>query len=175
MGFHFLHFRIMHLRKSTVRLDCIDLENDFYLIKFRLIEDYEKVLKKREVGVGGGLVCKGALSYYSFMGALFQTHNGYLLKGCGMDPRTRPSPPPLIYNKKSIASIIREGYMSLFETSKTSASISIWNVTSWASILKKEEGETLNGQITREEVKARLWSMKPFKVPGPDGMHSEFY
>ena len=53
MGFHFLHFRIMHLRKSTVRLDCIDLENDFYLIKFRLIEDYEKVLKKREVGVGG--------------------------------------------------------------------------------------------------------------------------
>ena len=65
--------------------------------------------------------------------------------------------------------------MSLFETSKTSASISIWNVTSWASILKKEEGETLDGQITREEVKARLWSMKPFKVPGPDGMHSEFY
>lgn len=65
--------------------------------------------------------------------------------------------------------------MSLFETSKTSASISIWNVTSWASILKKEEGETLNGQITREEVKASLWSMKPFKVPGPDGMHSEFY
>lgn len=65
--------------------------------------------------------------------------------------------------------------MSLFETSKTSASISIWNVTSWASILKKEEGETLNSQITREEVKARLWSMKSFKVPGPDGMHSEFY
>ena len=54
MGFHFLHFRIMHLWKPTGRLDCIDLENDFYLIKFRLIEDYEKVLKKREVGGGGG-------------------------------------------------------------------------------------------------------------------------
>lgn len=27
------------------RLDCIDLENDFYLIKFGLVEDYEKVLK----------------------------------------------------------------------------------------------------------------------------------
>ena len=81
MGFHFLHFRIMHLWKPTERLDCIDLENDFYLIKFRLIEDYEKVLKGGE----GGLVCRGALSYYSCMGALFQTHSGCLLKGCCMD------------------------------------------------------------------------------------------
>ena len=57
---------------------------------------------------------------------------------------TRVLGPLLIHNKESIASIIREGYMSLFETSKTSASITIWNVTSWASILKKDEGETLN-------------------------------
>lgn len=45
VGFHFLHARIMHLWKLAGRLDCIDLENDFYLIKFGLVEDYEKVLK----------------------------------------------------------------------------------------------------------------------------------
>lgn len=45
VGFHFLHSKIMHLWNQQGRLDCIDLENEFYLIKFRLAEDYEKVLK----------------------------------------------------------------------------------------------------------------------------------
>ena len=45
VGFHFQHSKIMHLQKPVGRLDCIDLENDFYLIKFGLVEDYEKVLK----------------------------------------------------------------------------------------------------------------------------------
>nr|XP_023908557.1 uncharacterized protein LOC112020226 [Quercus suber] len=45
VGFHFLHSRIMQLWKPAGRLDCIDLENDFYLIKFGLVEDFERVLK----------------------------------------------------------------------------------------------------------------------------------
>ncbi|XP_050259954.1 uncharacterized protein LOC126705034 [Quercus robur] len=45
VGFHFLHSRIMQLWKPAGRLDYIDLENDFYLCKFRLVEDFEKVLK----------------------------------------------------------------------------------------------------------------------------------
>nr|XP_023884839.1 uncharacterized protein LOC111997033 [Quercus suber] len=45
VGFHFLHSRIMQLWKPTGRLDCIDLGEDFFLIKFGLIEDYDKVLK----------------------------------------------------------------------------------------------------------------------------------
>ena len=45
MGFHFLHSRIMQLWKPTGRLDCIDLGEDFFLIKFGLIEDYDTVLK----------------------------------------------------------------------------------------------------------------------------------
>ena len=34
VGFHFLHSRIMQLWKPTGRLDCIDLGEDFFLIKF---------------------------------------------------------------------------------------------------------------------------------------------
>lgn len=45
IGFHFLHSRIMQLWKPAGRLDCIDLENDFYLVKFGLVEDFERVLK----------------------------------------------------------------------------------------------------------------------------------
>nr|XP_023917407.1 uncharacterized protein LOC112028949 [Quercus suber]POF04383.1 hypothetical protein CFP56_64544 [Quercus suber] len=45
VGFHFLHYRIMQLWKPAGRLDCIDLGEDFFLIKFGLIDDYDKVLK----------------------------------------------------------------------------------------------------------------------------------
>ena len=45
VGFHFLHSRIMQLWKPAGRLDFIDLENDFYLMKFGLVEDFERVLK----------------------------------------------------------------------------------------------------------------------------------
>nr|POF04309.1 hypothetical protein CFP56_16366 [Quercus suber] len=42
VGFQFLHSRIMQLWKPAGRLDCIDLGEDFFLIKFGLIEDYDK-------------------------------------------------------------------------------------------------------------------------------------
>ena len=45
VGFHFLHSRIMLLWKPMGRLDCIDLGENFFLIKFGLIEDYDEVLK----------------------------------------------------------------------------------------------------------------------------------
>lgn len=35
----------MQLWKPVSRLDCIDLGEDFFLIKFKLIKDYDKVLK----------------------------------------------------------------------------------------------------------------------------------
>ena len=33
----------------------------------------------------------------------------------------------------------------------------------------------LDEDVTRKEVKISLWSMKPFKAPGPDGYHAGFY
>ena len=45
VGFHFLHARIMSLFKPAGRLECIDLEMGFFLIRFGLVEDYDNVLK----------------------------------------------------------------------------------------------------------------------------------
>lgn len=45
VGFHFLHARIMSLWKLAGRLECIDLEMGFFLIRFGLVEDYDNVLK----------------------------------------------------------------------------------------------------------------------------------
>lgn len=66
----------------------------------------------------------------------------------------------LSHNEESIASIIREGYISLFTTSNMSAPISIWNVTSWTNIPSKEEGERITCQVIEKEVKDGFWSMK---------------
>lgn len=61
------------------------------------------------------------------------------------------------------------------QTSMNYAPISIWNVTSWSNRLSGAEGELLNCPVTEKEVKDGLWSMKPFKAPGQDGMHAGFY
>ena len=45
MGYQFLTSRIMSMWKPSGRLDCVDLEKDFFLVRFSLKEDYERVLK----------------------------------------------------------------------------------------------------------------------------------
>ena len=46
VGFHFLHNKILALWKPAGRLECIDLEFGFYLIRFGLAKDYDKVLRE---------------------------------------------------------------------------------------------------------------------------------
>ena len=45
VGYHFLLSKIMSLWKPTSRLDCVDLGHDFFLFRFCLVEDYDKVLR----------------------------------------------------------------------------------------------------------------------------------
>ncbi|XP_023872239.1 uncharacterized protein LOC111984850 [Quercus suber] len=45
VGFHFLHSKISSLRKPGGRLDVVDLGKDFFLVRFGLKEDLDKVLK----------------------------------------------------------------------------------------------------------------------------------
>nr|POF09246.1 hypothetical protein CFP56_18118 [Quercus suber] len=53
VGYHFLHYRILSLWKPTRKMDCIDLGNDFFLIKFQIREDHAKVLREGLWLVGG--------------------------------------------------------------------------------------------------------------------------
>ena len=53
VGFQFLHSKLMSMWKPLGRLDCVDLEKDFYLIRFGLVEDYDNVLKGGPWFVGG--------------------------------------------------------------------------------------------------------------------------
>ncbi|KAL0004807.1 hypothetical protein SO802_012368 [Lithocarpus litseifolius] len=53
VGYHFLHSRILNLWKPAGKMVCVDLGNDFFLIKFQLKEDYAKVLREGPWFVGG--------------------------------------------------------------------------------------------------------------------------
>uniref|UniRef100_A0A2N9HM73 RNase H type-1 domain-containing protein n=1 Tax=Fagus sylvatica TaxID=28930 RepID=A0A2N9HM73_FAGSY len=43
----------------------------------------------------------------------------------------------------------------------------------WA--LKSRRLKTLDAPLSIEEIKSSLWSLKPFKAPGPDGLHPGFF
>ena len=45
VGFHFLHSRLIGMWKPSRKMDCIDLGYGFFLIKFSLQEDHDRVLK----------------------------------------------------------------------------------------------------------------------------------
>ena len=53
VGFHFLHNKILALWKPAGHLECIDLEFGFYLIRFGLAKDYDKVLREGPWFIGG--------------------------------------------------------------------------------------------------------------------------
>ncbi|KAL0013453.1 hypothetical protein SO802_000522 [Lithocarpus litseifolius] len=46
MGFSFLQEKIMSLWKLRGRIDCVDLGNEFFLVRFSVKEDYNLVLEK---------------------------------------------------------------------------------------------------------------------------------
>ena len=44
MGFNYLTFKVNTLWNPRTKMDCVDLGNDYFLIKFSDKEDYDKVL-----------------------------------------------------------------------------------------------------------------------------------
>ena len=46
IGFHYLSSRINAMWKPNGSMECIDLGFDFFLVKFSLVEDVDKVLKE---------------------------------------------------------------------------------------------------------------------------------
>ena len=77
MGFHFLHSRIMQLWKPAGRLDCIDLGEDFFLIKFGLIQRLWYCFER------GAVVYRRALPHYTSMGTVVQAQRHCLFQsGC---------------------------------------------------------------------------------------------
>lgn len=43
------------------------------------------------------------------------------------------------------------------------------------SFLFEEEKNWMGREVSDEDVRNGLWALKPFKAPGPDGLHASFY
>ena len=43
------------------------------------------------------------------------------------------------------------------------------------NFLTEEERNWMGREVSDEDIKGGLWSLKPFKAPGPDGLHARFY
>ena len=80
-----------------------------------------------------------------------------------------------LYVEKDIMEHIREGFESLFCSSLILFERNPLFLSTGQAYLSEEEGESLSIEVSEEEIKAALWSMKPFKAPGPDGIHAGFY
>jgi hypothetical protein len=80
-----------------------------------------------------------------------------------------------IHLEADIATLVRKGFMDLFCTSMCSAPRSIWSINNWKACILEGDSLTLSQPISSSEVKVVLWSMKPFKAPGPDGLHAGFF
>ncbi len=74
-----------------------------------------------------------------------------------------------------VATLVRNGFIDLFCTSFSSAPRSVWWVNNWTACISAEESLLLSSPISVDEIKAALWSMKPFKAPGSYGLHVGFF
>ena len=77
--------------------------------------------------------------------------------------------------KVLLRSCLLSGYNSIYTSSFTSGSWAAPIVSQWQARLFKEEKESIGGIALEEEIKSALWSLKAFKAPGPDGLHTGFF
>ena len=80
-----------------------------------------------------------------------------------------------ITDEAGIKYYILSEYQKLFETGLCGAN-SPTNLENFPCCgLSEEEKDRLSTSVTAEEVKQGLWSLKPFKAPGSDGLHTGFF
>lgn len=80
-----------------------------------------------------------------------------------------------LHGGREIANFIRKGFMDLFTSDHCSATLVDWNPPFWHSFLNEENATSIVNLVTDEEISAALWGLKPFKAPGPDGLHASFF
>ena len=80
-----------------------------------------------------------------------------------------------ITEDEEVKNFILAGYREIYDTSH-SFSVRDSDIINFScSFLSDEEKELLEKPATEEEIKRGLWALKPFKVPGAEGLHARFF
>ena len=77
--------------------------------------------------------------------------------------------------ESEFASFVRQGFLNLFSSSLISIPRSVWLPLSWPNRLPLKEVNLMDKEVSSEEIKEALWTLKPFKAPGLDGLPIGFF
>nr|XP_023895781.1 uncharacterized protein LOC112007645 [Quercus suber] len=80
-----------------------------------------------------------------------------------------------IHEEMGIREFIRRGFEGVYTSSHLSSSWFNPLVSQLQAKLSEEEKMSISGAASEEEIKSAFWSLKPFKAPGPDGLHASFF
>ena len=80
-----------------------------------------------------------------------------------------------ILEERDIANFIQKGFEDIYSSSHVASPIHPSPISQWQMYLSDEVCDELSHEVTDDEIKTALWSMKAFKAPGPDGLHAGFF
>lgn len=80
-----------------------------------------------------------------------------------------------ISNEEQIKNLIQNNFLTIFTTGLIQGLRTSEVAQFLCTFLSEEEKAKLIEDVTYDEIKARLWSLKAFKAPGVDGLHAGFF
>ena len=80
-----------------------------------------------------------------------------------------------IHEESDIKEFIGSGFNGIYSTSHEIALTDDPIMLHCQIRLSDGDRESIGGEVTEEEIKAALWSLKPFKAPGLDRLHANFF
>ena len=81
----------------------------------------------------------------------------------------------LTHDMEEVKSLFLDGFKSLYQTKMVSSSISYQVVMGWSVQIAQVDAKALNLPPSDLEISNALFTMKPFKALGPDGIHASFF
>lgn len=79
-----------------------------------------------------------------------------------------------ITDENEVKMHIKCGFEKLYSTELSLCPLSPPVSSFSCYFLSDENCSSISNMVTNEEVRANLWSLKPFKAPGPDRLHAGF-
>ena len=80
-----------------------------------------------------------------------------------------------MHNENEVKEMIRNGFSKLYSTSLCSAPSHIQPDSTWHACITDKDRDSLDADVIDKEIRTSFWSLKAFKAPGPDGLHTGFF